>query len=151
MTFYGNEPVRFGSVSMVTASLGPNDPEVGARTREGDEEYVFVYNTGSSTANIGHACVVSAVTGYSVTVSSTTSADFCVGVVKHSGLATGEYGWIVTKGFVNVEMILASGTVAAGDLLHLAEDGEFATIRHGFRYQTKPALSIFPLTSFLPV
>lgn len=128
MPYYGNEPIRFGGVSMITASLGINDPQVGARTRDGDEEYIFVQNVGSSTANIGHGVVVSAVSGYSVTVSSTTSADFCIGVVKHSGLATGEYGWIVTKGFVDVEMITASGTVAAGDLIHMAADGEFAPV-----------------------
>ena len=128
MAFYGNEPVRFSAVSMVTATLGTNDPQVGATTREGDEDYVFVYNTGSSTVNIGHAAVLSAVTGYSVTVSSTTSSDLAVGVCKHSGIATGEYGWLVTKGFTTVEMITASGTVAAGDLLHLAADGELAPV-----------------------
>jgi hypothetical protein len=126
MTFYGNEPVRFDSgVSMVTATLGPNDPEVGARTVEGDEEYIFVYNTGGSTINVGNGAVLSAVTGYSVTVSSVTSVDFLVGVCKHSAIATTEYGWLVTKGFTSVEMGGTSGTVAAGGLIELGDDGEF--------------------------
>ena len=63
-----------------------------------------------------------------MTVSSTTSADLLVGVCKHADIPTGSYGWLVTKGFSSVEMITASGTVAAGDLLHLAADGEFAPV-----------------------
>ena len=125
MAIYGNEPVNFQGVSMITASLGANDPEVGARTIDNGNEYVFVYNVGSSTANIGHACVVSAVSGYSVTVSSVTNTDFAVGVVKHSGLATGDYGWLLTRGFTEVEMS-PSNSAAVAQMLVLGPDGGFA-------------------------
>jgi len=127
MTIYGNEPVRFAGVSMVTASLGTNDPEVGARTIHNGEEYVFVYNTGSSTANIGHCCIVSAVSGYSVTVSSVTNVDFAIGVVKHSGLATGEYGWLMTRGFMEIEMS-PNNSCTTAQMLNLGPDGGFAQV-----------------------
>jgi hypothetical protein len=127
MTEYGNRPVRFAGVSMVTASLGANDPEVGSRTVHDGEEYVFVYNVGSSTANIGHACIVSAVSGYSVTVSSVTNVDFAVGVVKHSALATGEYGWLMTRGFMEIEMS-PDNSAAVAQMLFLGPDGGFAGV-----------------------
>ena len=127
MTIYGNEPVRFAGVSMVTASLGANDPEVGARTIHNGEEYVFVYNVGSSTANIGHLCIVSAVSGYSVTVSSVTNTDFAVGAVKHSALATGEYGWLLTRGFMEIEMS-PNNSAAVAQMLNCGPDGGFAQV-----------------------
>ena len=118
-------PIRFAGVSQVTASLGANDPEVGTVVREGDEEYIFVYNAGNSEIPPSFGATVSAVTGYSVTVSSVTGVDFLVGVCKHATLTTGTYGWLVRKGFVVVEME-ADNSCAAGQLLALAADGEFA-------------------------
>jgi hypothetical protein len=125
MTHYANRPVVFAGVSQVTASLGPNDPEPGYRQTVGDEDYVFVYNAGTTQISPGLGAVLSAVTGYSVTVSSTTSVDFLVGVCKHATLTTATYGWLVTRGFTSVEMGGTSGTVAAGGLIELGDDGEF--------------------------
>jgi hypothetical protein len=121
---------RFGSVSMVTATLGPNDPKVGDRTRSGDEDYLFVYNAGGSTLGASYGATVSAVTGYSVTVSTTTSVDFIVGVCKHADIPSGSYGWIVTKGFAQVEMG-ANNSAAAGGMIGPGTDGAFGTIVSG--------------------
>lgn len=137
MSVYGG-PIGFGSISMVTATLGANDPEVGTMRREGDEEYVFVYNAGNSQIPPSYAAVVSAVSGYSVTLSSVTSVDFPVGVVKHATLTTGTYGWLMTRGFCQVEME-ADNSAAAGQLLALAADGEFALKSNSTGYPT-PAL-----------
>lgn len=131
----GQVPHRFGSVSMVTSSLGPNDPKVGDVTRTGDEVYRFVYNVGSSTAGVSYGVVCSAVSGYSVTVSSTTSVDFLVGVVKHAAIPTGSYGWVMTQGWTQVEME-ADNSAAAGQLLALAADGEFALKSNSTGYPT---------------
>lgn len=125
MTWYSNDPVAFAGISQVTASLGTNDPEPGARVSRGDESYVFVYNAGNSTIGMGKGAVLSAVSGYSVTVSSTTSVDFLIGVCKHESLTTGTYGWLMTRGFCEIEMGSSSGTVAAGGLVELGDDGEF--------------------------
>lgn len=125
---YSQYPLRVGqgTVSFVTSSLGPNDPQVGDRCTVGNESYLFVYNLGSSTLSQALACVVSGVSGYSVTVSSTSSADMLVGVCKHADIATGSYGWVVTQGFTQVTMIATSGTVTAGIAIELGADGKFA-------------------------
>ena len=115
-------PIRFSSVSMVTATLGSNDPMVGDRTISGDEKYVFVYNTGNSQISPGYGTVLSAVTGYSVTVSSITQVDMAAGFCKHATLTTATYGWLVTQGFCQVVMG-ANDSAAAGQLLALAVDG----------------------------
>lgn len=135
MTHYANRPVSFAGVSMVTASLGANDPEPGYRLTQGDEDYVFVYNAGNSEIPPSYGAVLSAVTGYSVTISSTTSVDFLVGVCKHSTLTTGTYGWLVTRGFAPVEME-ADNSAAAGQILALATDGEFALKSNSTGYPT---------------
>lgn len=131
----GQVPHRFGSVSMVTSSLGDNDPRVGDRTRSGDEEYLFVYNDGNSQVSPGYGMTVSGVTGYSGTVSTTTSVDFIIGVCKHATMATGSYGWLVTKGFAPVQME-ADNSAAAGELLAVAADGEFALKSNSTGYPT---------------
>jgi hypothetical protein len=111
-----------GGVSMTTATLGSNDPEIGARRVVGDEEYLFVYNTGNSTVAPGHAVICSGTSGYSVTVSSTSGSDLAVGVCKHASIVTAAYGWVVTRGFVDIEMG-ANYSAAIGSLLTLAGDG----------------------------
>lgn len=120
MPVYSQSPIRFGSVSMVTATLGTNDPEVGTVITEGDEEYIFVYNNGTSQISVGRGAVVTAVTGYSVTVSSVTHTDVPVGVCKHATLTTGTYGWLLRKGFGPA---LAGSALVAGDLVCLGADG----------------------------
>jgi hypothetical protein len=125
MSFQSADPVLFIGKSHVTASLGANHPEVGTTMRDGDENYIWVYNVGSSTASVSYGCVVSAVSGYSVTVSSTTGTDFLVGVVKHVDIPTGSYGWLCTRGWTQVEMG-ASDSCAAGLPLALGVDGTFA-------------------------
>jgi hypothetical protein len=125
MTHYANRPVLFAGKSMVTASLGVNDPEPGYRLTDGDEDYVFVYNAGNSQISPTYGAIMSAVSGYSVTVSSVTSVDFLVGVCKHATLTTGTYGYLCTRGFVQVEMG-ANNSIAVGGMLQLGTDGTFA-------------------------
>jgi hypothetical protein len=129
MGFYSVDPIRFGSLSMVTSSLGPSDPKVGDRTWADGREYVFVYNDGGEDIGPGFGGVLqSGATGMSVTVSSVTSDDICVGVVRHATLTTGTYGWLVSRGITNVEMNATSGTVAAGGLIEIAANGDFSPV-----------------------
>lgn len=118
-------PVRFASVSMVTATLGANDPKPGETCTVLGEQYLFVQNIGSSTAGVSKCVTVSGVSGYSVTVSTTTSVDYVVGVVKHADIATGSYGWVMTKGFCQIQM-QADNSAAAGQQVTVAADGLFA-------------------------
>lgn len=122
----------FGPVTAVTATRGDNDPKVGDVRHEGANKYVYVYNVANSAIPTGHGAIVSAVSGYSVSVSSTTSVDVLVGVAVNT-ISTGYYGWLLTRGFGQVQM----GTnlsAAAGALLILAADGTFTnkTISTGY-------------------
>lgn len=135
MAFYGNGAVVMYGKSHVTATLSANHPEVGAVMRDGDEEYVWVYNAGSSAIAPSYGATVSAVTGYSVTISSTTSVDILVGVCKNASIGVGEYGWLLRYGFCAVEME-ADNSAAAGQLLALAADGEFALKSNSTGYPT---------------
>lgn len=112
-----NSPIAtFGGVSQVTATRGASDPELGTRVFVGGNEYLYVYNAGSSQISVGRAAVLSGVTGYSVTVSSTAYADHVVGVCYHSTLTTGTYGWLLTRGIgtiiTSTSVALATGAVA---------------------------------------
>lgn len=114
-------PLYFGGISMVTATRGPNDPKVGDRVTWEGEDYIFVYNAGGEQIDPGLGAVVSAVSGYSVTVSSTASLMAGgIGVCKHATLTTDTYGWLLSRGFSSYE---AGGNVSAGEGLSLAADG----------------------------
>jgi len=120
---YSVAPILFESVSGVTATMGINDAEVGTVCRVGDEEYIKVYNTGTSSIGTGRGGVCSGVTGYSVTVSST-SNDAFVGVCKHTAIPTLNYGWLVRKGFVSIQL-QTDVSCAAGAKLIAGDDGGF--------------------------
>jgi len=105
MTYYNVAPVRFGvGVSGSTTTQGVNDPEIGTRCVVDEVEYLFVYNAGGEQVLPGQPVILSAVTGYSVTVSSVTSVDFAIGVRLHSTLPTAGYGWVATRGIGVIEM-----------------------------------------------
>lgn len=128
MSFQGASPLLLGSVSNVTGTRGPNDPEVGTKATVGGIEYRYVYNSGGEQISVGLGCVPdSAATGYSVTVSAATSADLVVGIVKHATLTTGTYGWVVTKGITKVVMGTDNSQAVRG-LIEIAANGVFAAV-----------------------
>lgn len=120
MGHYGLAPVIFESVSQTTLT---NSVELGTRVEYDGKAYCYVYNTGNSQALPGHGVTVSGnISGYSVTISSTSMIDAFVGVVHHSTIATAYYGWVVTRGVCKVRATANSG-LAAGDLLNAGADG----------------------------
>lgn len=136
MAGYGLNPVSFKGKSFVTAdSQANNIPELGQVMQDGDEVYVFVHNLDATDIAPSYGAVLSAVSGYSVTRSSATSVDFLFGVCKHATIPAGGYGWLLKKGFVEVEME-ADNSAAAGQLLALAADGEFALKSNSTGYPT---------------
>jgi hypothetical protein len=122
--YFGNTPVYMESISAVTATPSV---QVGSLRHVGDEQYIYVYNAGNSQINPAYAATVSAVSGYSVTVSSTTSVDIAVGVCKHVTLTTGTYGWLMTRGFCEIKMG-ADNSAAAGVPIGIGTDGTFAHV-----------------------
>jgi hypothetical protein len=125
MAFYGVAPIAFEPVTAVTATPSV---EVGTERQEGSNRYIYVYNDcNSSIPTAVGAVLQSGATGMSVTLSSVTSADLLIGVAVNT-LTTGTYGWLVTRGITSVKMGATSGTVAAGDLIHLADNGLFVPV-----------------------
>lgn len=128
MSFNGLSPIRFGTTSMTTATLGPNDPEVGTRCNVGARDYVFVYNACASTFTVGKGVVLAtAATGYSCILSSVTSADLLVGVARDVQIAPSAYGWVVSRGVTPIEMH-ADVSGVTGAVLELAANGVFAIL-----------------------
>lgn len=124
MSFQGAAPIRFGTTSAVTGTPGPNDPEVGTVVYDGDERYIYVYNNGNSQISVGEGAIVTAVTGYSVTVSSITHVDFPIGVCKHATLTTNTYGYLLQRGFGPCKTA-ADVSAATGQPLCLGADGRW--------------------------
>lgn len=119
-TFYSADPIQMESVSAVTAT---NSVDPGTIRTVGNAKYVYVYNNGTTQISVGKCAVVSALSGYSVTVSSI-SGGFAVGFCKHTTLTTGTYGWLVTRGFVDgVTNAMASTALTAGDSIQVGVDG----------------------------
>lgn len=128
MTVYSNPSARFGSVSMVTATLGVNDPELGSRVIDSGKEYCFIYNAGNSQISVGQGCVLNtAATSYSMTVTSVVQTDTLFGVCHNATITTGTYGWVVTKGICAV-MASAAVTIAPTEALILGANGYFTNI-----------------------
>lgn len=129
MAFSGVGPVAFSPVSMVTATLGPNDAELGTVLESGGYKYVFVFNGGTTQISPGLGCCLqSSATQMSVTVSSATSVDALIGVVRHATLTTQTYGWVVTRGITPIQMLAASGTVSQRTPVELGANGLFAPV-----------------------
>lgn len=123
---YADHPVRFSGVSATTATRGKNDPQLGDEAQEGSTKYLYVYNDCNSSLAVGNGVILqSAASGYSVTLSSVTG-DRIIGVVKNAAIATGCYGWVVTKGFTTVQMGASSGTASAAQTpLQIGANGLF--------------------------
>lgn len=130
-------PVENESVSNVTAT---NSVIPGTKVMYKGEDYLYVYNAGAQQILPGQAAVLSANSGFSVTVSSVTMYDFPLGVCKHATITTGAYGWLLTRGFANVNF--ASNTGAAiNDVLMIGAQGNFAAIAAQISFVCGQALS----------
>ncbi len=125
MTFYSAAPIGFAGKSMVTLTLGSNDPELGTKIQSGNEEYIFIHNPTATDIKAGYAAKLNLGTGYSCTISTTSGTDFIIGVVKNATISAGGYGFLMTKGFTKAVM-QADNSAAAGALLTVAANGEFA-------------------------
>lgn len=135
MTFYNASPIRFGvDVSGTTATLGVNDPELGARCVVDELEYLFVYNAGGEQIGVGQPVTLSGVTGYSVTVSCITQVDLAMGVRQHSTMVTATYGWVACRGIGTVEMS-DDESAAVGQVLAVGAEG-FGLASNSTNFQT---------------
>lgn len=108
---YHSLPAEAESVSNVT--LTPS-VDLGTVRVVNGEEYVYVYNDSNTSLPVGYGAVMSGNTGMSVTVSSATYFNACIGVVKHATMASLTYGWLLTRGFSNIKMHASSSGLVGG-------------------------------------
>lgn len=115
MTFQSVGPVRFEAISATT--LTPSQ-QLGERITHAGEEYVYCYNAGGGQISKGMvAKLITGTSGYSVAATALTDVfSPAVGAVKHATIATSGYGWIMVKGFLNVNPVSAT----TGDYVPLA-------------------------------
>jgi hypothetical protein len=132
MGAYSDTPVFFGTVSMVTATLGASDPQPGARMTYDGNEYLFVQNGADTQALKGqYLCPLAGTSAFSMTVSGIASYEVPVGVVAHATITTGAYGWVLTKGYAPA---YCSAAIAAGIGLETVANGLFGTAATGTVY-----------------
>jgi hypothetical protein len=123
--FMGLGPVNFEPISGTTAT---NSTELGTKVTYGGCDYVYVHNAADTPLHQYHGCILSAVSGYSVTISSVSGRSRLFGVAAHATIPTGNYGWVMTRGFANVANARTSSALTAGADLYLSDDGKFNSI-----------------------
>lgn len=124
---FGLSPIRFETLSNVTATPGPQDGELGDRVFYAGREYLRIFNAGT-TAAVGYAMTpIANSTLLTCTVSTVTSADIPVGVVYHAAIPTENYGWLLTRG-IGVVASPAGSAVAAGAVLEVQDNGAWGTV-----------------------
>ena len=124
-----NNSMRWLGVSAVISNITSlnNLPAVGEFVREPstDHEYCFIYNDCNSELKTGDGVVLcSNASAGSVTLSSVSGANMPFGLVKNASIATGCYGFVLTKGFGRVNMH-ADVSAAVGEPLFLGANGKF--------------------------
>lgn len=117
-------PAEFEKISNVTAT---NSVNLGETRFINGEEYVYVYNAGVQQISQGQFAVLSANSGFSVTVSSVTGYDFPIGFVKHATITTGAYGWLLSRGFTTVNMV-ANASATTADVLYPGSQGNVGVL-----------------------
>lgn len=112
------------SVSAVTAT---NSVDLGSRRVWKGEEYVYCYNASDTQISPSYGVkLVTGASGYSVAVTSLTdTAHPFVGVVRHVTMTTNTYGWVMARGFTNVEGDADSTITGDYVALALSKDGTF--------------------------
>ncbi len=124
MKYHSVAPIREESISQVTAT-----PSValGTRVFVKGEEYVYCYNAGGATIAQGLGVkFITGASGYSIAATSIAeSFNPFVGVTKHVAMASGDYGWVMTKGFTSVTVVSARSAGADYLMLALGTAGKF--------------------------
>lgn len=114
---------------------------LGTRRVVDGNEYLYVHVGGAaqiSQGQMGFLSPASMLSGYTVTVSnaaSQTGYARVVGLAAHATLATGSYGWLLTRGVGDIALDGGEISMNSGDLIAAGVDGGFvvatATISTG--------------------
>lgn len=101
-------------------------------------QYVYVYNAGVQQISQGQCAVLSATSGYSVSVSSTATNDLAIGVARNATIATAAYGWLMYRGFSGFSAD-ANNSFVTGSILGLGAAGNFVAVSAG-SFATQPMI-----------
>ncbi len=112
------------AVSFVTVDSAAQPFTLGQRLVYGGEEYVWIHNAMSSAATAGIGMVLSALSGYSLTRSSTAASDIPMCFVKHVDIPAAGYGWGLVRGIVQAHF---SSTMVTGIPVVIGADGVVQT------------------------
>jgi len=124
MALYSAAPIISGGISMVTATPGRNDPQLGQRVTFGNKDYVYIYNAGGSDIPPSWGCVPAAGASNCSATLSSALYDTVLGVCQHTTIPAASYGWVAYRGVVNV---YASAAIAAGAFMTVGANGIFTT------------------------
>lgn len=124
MAFYGLDPVCFESVSNVTAT---NTVELGTIRFHDGEYYKYVH--AAKTVSMGIGGVYTGTSGKTIVATGAVSGEHCAGVVKHESIPSGQYGWLMVHGVVNMWNAKAGSVPVANEPAFLGTDGGFANER----------------------
>lgn len=109
-------------VSFVTSDSAACAHEIGTRVTYKGEDYVFVHNTQPNTAlAVGDLCVISGLSGLSVTNATILQADMPICGVKHAPIPSAGFGWGITRGIM--EALRIENTAGTGVLLGVGSGG----------------------------
>ena len=120
MGYYG----WMGQNETVSAVTATPSVEIGARTFYDGREYIYMYNGGSEAAK-NKVVVASGTSGYTFVVTFASGAAIgCLpmGVVRNATIAAGSYGWVCTRGFVDLYND-GTASVTSGDFIVLSVNG----------------------------
>jgi hypothetical protein len=119
------------SISAVTAT---NSVDLGSRRVDKGESYVYAYNAGGLQIDPSYGVkLVTGCSGYSVAATALADvANPCVGIVKHATLTTATYGWVMTKGFSNLEAPADSTITGDYVAIALGVSGTFSPVYQTF-------------------
>ena len=120
-SFNAGHPIMFESVSNVTATPSV---QLGTRTIVNGEDYCYIYNAAADTATKDHGVIITAMTGYSISLQSVTMVGGFFGLVKHADIPAASYGWVLTKGF-GQGLAGTTKSLATGDPLVCGVSGTF--------------------------
>lgn len=125
-TFLNSVSPVLGNGETVSAVTLSNSVVLGSKVTDANGyEYIYVYNGGNSQISQGQAAVISGLSGYTVTVSSTTGADLPIGVARNATINTAAYGWLMYRGFSGFQAA-ANDSFVTGNILAIADQGNFA-------------------------
>lgn len=150
-----NHSYKLAEEETVSAVTATPSVSLGTQRIESGNIYIYGYNGGAVQASVGSPVIVqttatnctfmvtcaSQVTYDSAGSAADSQFETLFGVVQHTTVAAGSYGWVLIKGFCDVKV--TSHAVIAQDRLVIADLGGSAVVQTFTSHQTTNLEQIF--------